>query len=319
MSRQVRRVVDIFSGAGMLSAGFSRVGFRPTYAIDLDARAVASYNQNVAPVAIAGDATVPVAVRADVLLAGPPCQGFSTLGRRDKRDARNALSATIADWAAATHASVVVVENVPPFLESAHWKRLRAGLEDIGYEIGVWTLDAHRYGSGQRRTRSFTIASRIGLPNAPEAKPGSVVLRDVLRRIRTRDRMHVWPQHSPLTLRRLKRIPNGGDKRDLMRVAPSLCPPSWFRIGPQATDVWGRMRWDRPANTIRCEFQNPSKGRYIHPDDDRVLSLREGARLQGVPDGWDFVGGPVSIARQIGNGVPLELGSAVAARIAELF
>lgn len=79
------------------------------------------------------------------------------------------------------------------------------------------------------------------------------------------------------------------------------------------------MRWDRPANTIRCEFQNPSKGRYIHPDFDRVLSLCEGARLQGLPDSWFFEGGPTSVARQIGNGVPLALGIAVGRRVASLF
>ena len=75
---------------------------------------------------------------------------------------------------------------------------------------------------------------------------------------------------------------------------------------------------DKPANTLRCTFQNPSKGRYLHPTEDRVLSLREGARLQGVPDDWTFVGKPYPVARQIGNGVPVPLARAVATQVMAL-
>src|SRR3546814_6594774 len=82
-----------------------------------------------------------------------------------------------------------------------------------------------------------------------------------------------------------------------MRLAPELCPPSWERVGCQATDVWGRIDPDQPSNTIRCTFQNPSKGRYLHPIENRTLSLREGARLQGVPDCWTFAGRPYPVAR----------------------
>jgi len=116
----------------------------------------------------------------------------------------------------------------------------------------------------------------------------------------------------------MRLIPTGGDKRDLMRAAPDLCPPSWRQVGCQATDVWGRIDPDKPANTLRCAFQNPSKGRYIHPTANRVISLREGARLQGVPDAWHFVGRNYPVARQIGNGVPVPLARAVAGSIRQL-
>lgn len=97
-----------------------------------------------------------------------------------------------------------------------------------------------------------------------------------------------------------------------MRSAPSLAPSSWWRVRCQATDVWGRMLWDEPANTLRTALQNPSKGRYIHPERHRVISLREAARLHSVPDSWTFVGTHYQVARQIGNGVPWQLGRAVA-------
>ncbi len=318
-NRDCVRVVDLFCGAGMLSAGFSRVGFRPIFAIDVDSNAVTSFNLNVAPVAVCDDVSAARQIRCDVLLAGPPCQGFSTLGRRDGRDQRNDLSLCIVEWTVATGARVVVIENVPPFLESPQWRRVRHDLEGQGFETTVWTIDAYAVGAPQHRTRSFTIASKLGMPPEPRHAARKRQLADAIHSISANDPMHVWPRHSELTKCRLRRIPAGGDKRDLMRKAPELCPPSWFRLGPQATDVWGRMRWDRPANTLRCEFQNPSKGRYIHPTKNRVISLREGARLQGVPDKWLFSGGPGAIARQIGNGVPLQLGTAVARRIAELF
>jgi DNA (cytosine-5)-methyltransferase 1 len=129
--------------------------------------------------------------------------------------------------------------------------------------------------------------------------------------------MHIWPKPVGIAAERIALVPPKGDKRDIVIMAPKLCPPSWFKIGCQATDAWGRIDPDEPANTIRCTFQNPSKGRYLHPTEDRVLSLREGARLQGVPDHWIFEGRPYPVARQIGNGVPVPLAAAVGRRIAE--
>jgi DNA (cytosine-5)-methyltransferase 1 len=110
----------------------------------------------------------------------------------------------------------------------------------------------------------------------------------------------------------------GGDKRDVMRYAPELTPPSWWRLRCQVTDAWGRMEWDRPSNTIRTALQNPSKGRYIHPEQHRVISLREAARLHTIPDGWRFAGSPKQVARQIGNSVPPSLGRAVARAVNEV-
>jgi DNA (cytosine-5)-methyltransferase 1 len=143
----------------------------------------------------------------------------------------------------------------------------------------------------------------------PPSEAAAIVIS---KPIASGDVMHYWPTPSRLAFDRISRIPAGGDKRDLMRSNPELCPESWFDIGCHATDVWGRMRLDGPSNTLRCTFQNPSKGRYVHPIDNRVLSLREGARLQGIPDEWTFAGTPLSVTRQIGNGVPVQLATAVA-------
>lgn len=262
-------------------------------------------------------------ISCGILLAGPPCQGFSTLGKRDHHDERNSLSLCVADWSKECQPDVVVVENVPPFLESRYWKLLKRRMRAQGYESTEWILNAADFGAPQLRVRAFAIFSRIGLPEKPE--PTVQRHRTVAEAFQglapspDDTGLHVAPTPGALAMSRFKLIPPKGDKRDVMRLAPELCPPSWMRIGTQATDVWGRVDPDAPANTLRCSFQNASKGRYVHPTENRVLTLREGARLQGIPDSWEFHGDRMSIARQIGNGVPLALGRAVAASVARLF
>ena len=310
-------LIDMFSGAGLFSAGFVQRGFRPVKAVDLSREAVASYNRNLPPVAIAASVTeIDDVPAADVLIAGPPCQGFSTLGRQDPLDVRNALALQVPRWADASGADVVVVENVPPFLASPQWRQLAGELEALGYAIDTWILDAVDFGAPQLRRRAFTVASRIGAidPPAPTGAR-SAAGPAIARPIAAGDPLHVWPTPTGVAARRIPLVPPRGDKRDVLRLAPELCPPSWERVGCQATDVWGRIDPDLPANTIRCTFQNPSKGRYLHPTEHRTLSLREGARLQGVPDDWTFVGRPYPVARQIGNGVPVPLASAVAGAV----
>ncbi len=256
----------------------------------------------------------------DVLIAGPPCQGFSTLGRRDPSDFRNELGLAILPWVRACRPAVVVVENVPPFIRSPQGALLRSGLADLGFRsVETWELEASDYGTPQRRRRAFTVASRRRPLHAPEPMGTKAIAGAAFRPVPEGDPMHVWPVHGGVAAERIRLVPPNGDKRDIMRIRPDICPPSWMRMGTTATDVWGRIDPTRPANTLRCTFQNPSKGRYLHPEEDRVISLREGARLQGIPDSWILEGRPYPVARQIGNGVPIPLAEAVATAILEHF
>ncbi len=305
---------DLYAGAGLFSFGMKSAGFTPAFAVELSSDAAQSYRRNLSDCVInASAAEVHDVGAVDVLIAGPPCQGFSTLGRRDPLDARNDLCLAILPWVDRVVPKVVVVENVPPFVRSTHWGLLAAGLRSRGFQLAVWELDAADYGAPQLRKRAFTVASAIGPIAPPVAAATKVSAGTALFEtpLDDHDPMHYWPTPSELAMRRFSLIPANGDKRDLLRLAPELCPPSWRQIGCQATDVWGRIDPKVPANTIRCTFQNPSKGRYLHPIENRVISLREGARLQGVPDSWIFAGKPYPIARQIGNGVPIPLGAAV--------
>lgn len=310
-------VVDLFAGAGVFSHAFDREGFRVLRAVELDRNAAATYAANLGNHVVVGDVRrLDPEGTCDVLIAGPPCQGFSTLGKRRGDDPRNRLSYEVVRWAKAMRPSVIVIENVTAFLTSPQWRVVTSRLRALGYQTASMVLDAAEFGAAQRRRRSFTFAylDRLETPRRARGRKTRTV-RDAIGHLPLVPdgvNHHVAPVPSALARARIEVIPAGGDKRDVMRQAPGLAPRSWWRSRVEITDVWGRMSWDRPCNTLRTALLNPSKGRYIHPEAHRVISLREAACLQTIPDSWRFVGTPWQIARQIGNSVPPALGRAVA-------
>ena len=316
-------VVDLFAGAGLFSCAFKQAGFRVMRAVEIDAVAAATYSANLGDhVEVSDVAKATPRGRCDVLIAGPPCQGFSTLGRRQADDPRNALSLEVVRWAERLHPKVVVIENVAAFLDSSAWHRVVRRLQSTGFHVESFVLNAFDYGCPQIRRRSFTVAHRGGEEiSVPRRRRKLKTVREAWRGLpSTPDgkNHHYAPAPSDVALARMKVIPSGGDKRDVMERAPHLAPPSWWRLSCEVTDAWGRMEWGKPSNTLRTALQNASKGRYIHPEQHRVISLREAARLHSIPDGWQFVGLPTQIARQIGNSVPPALGRAVAGSVFRL-
>jgi DNA (cytosine-5)-methyltransferase 1 len=317
-------VIDLFAGAGLLSHAFLREGFQIVDAVERERWATETYAHNVgAHVRLADIERIRPTGKCDAIISGPPCQGFSTLGKRDCNDPRNFLSVYVARWTRVLKPKVVVIENVAAFLKAPVWTYLSDLFGKMGYSVSAHVLDAVNFGCPQRRLRSFTIASRIGDPvMRPVVRAYPKNVREAWHGLPARPDNQNWhyaPTPSSLALARMKVIPEGGDKRDIMRRAAHLTPPSWWKVSGDVTDVWGRMEWQEPSNTIRTAFINPSKGRYIHPEQNRVISLREGARLQSIPDGWEFIGVPYQISRQIGNSVPLPLGRAVARAVRRLF
>jgi DNA (cytosine-5)-methyltransferase 1 len=310
-------VIELFSGAGLFGYAFREAGFRLQMAYERDPVAAATYARNVGEDVKICDLTKQKPEgRADVLISGPPCQGYSSLGRRDPDDPRNALALVIPDWAFATGARIAIVENVAPFLKSPAWKRIRKRFETARYETFFWIIDAADFGAPQRRVRSFTVFSKIGRPNLEAySKTKRNTVREAFNGLPPfpcRDIQHFALPRSEFALRRIRLIPEGGDIRDVARRARHLVPPSWFRTRGKIIDIWGRMRWDQTAPTIRTGFLNPSRGRFLHPEEHRPISFREGARLQMVPDEFQFEGTAEQIARQIGNGVSLGVGSTMA-------
>lgn len=317
------KVIELFSGAGLFGCAFQREGFHLSAAYEWDSVAASTYARNLGTHIKVCDLTkARPEGRADILIAGPPCQGFSSLGRRDPDDPRNSMALIIPDWAFATDAQIVVVENVAPFLKSPVWSRLKQRFEKAKYETFTWVLDAADFGAPQRRVRSFTVFSKLGAPPLESfLLPERQTVRQAfagLPKKPCRDIQHFTLPRSEFALRRIRLVPEGGDIRDVAKVARHLVPPSWFRTKGKIIDIWGRMRWDDVSPTIRTGFLNPSRGRFLHPEEDRPISFREGARLQMVPDDFMFNGTPEQMARQIGNGVSLGVGRAMACAVAEL-
>lgn len=314
-------VVDLFSGAGLFSYGFVKEGFQVIRAIEMNDLACATYAANLGSHIECADVQIAQPRgRCDVLIAGPPCQGFSTLNIRRARDPRNLLSLEVVRWARVLRPRVVVVENVAAFLLSPVWGQLAKELEGLGYDVAASEHNALDYGVPQLRRRSFTVATRGGItiPNPKPLRGGFKTVQECwegLAREPNGVNLHMAPKPSEIALARMKVIPYGGDKRDVMRNAPNITPRSWWEVKCQATDVWGRLWWDRPANTLRTTLQNPSKGRYLHPEQHRAISLREAARLHSIPDEWTFVGRPYPVAKQIGNSVPPRLARSIARAI----
>lgn len=327
-------VVDLFSGAGGMTAGFVAGGFEPIFAVEVDADAAETYRANFGPHVVerpiesVRDEELP---HAEVVIGGPPCQGFSPLGRMTGDGSNSALNGLWRQYAralAVIEPSVFVLENVPQLLGSAEYRGLVRFVEDLGYRVEAATLNAAQHNVPQKRRRAIVVGSRIGEPRLPQPSPSTTpsVLDAIghlptpvgggeeLRRgghVSGHD-LHFRRNPRPISLKRYRLIPAGGNRFDLMRRSPGLTPRCWLDKPTGSTDVFGRLVWTEPALTIRTEFFKPEKGRYLHPDQDRAITHLEAALLQTFPEDFVWSGTKLSVARQIGNAVPVRLAEAVA-------
>ena len=298
------------------------MGFKVKQAVEIDPAAAQTYVANVSrEVTLADARKVRPCGRCEVLIATPPCQSYSSLNRRRSNERGSDLCLEVGRWASTTRPKIVVVENVPQFLKSPACNRMIGDLEKQRFEVVTMTVNARDFGVPQNRVRALVIASKVGQPNLdacvfPAARSVEWALDGLVLQPDGRNN-HVAPIPSPQCLARIRLIPKGGDIRDLHQLRPDLVPLGWTKTKGKIIDIWGRLSMEKPSNTVRTEFQHPSRGRYIHPTEDRVISLREAARLQSVPDRFHFFGYSVEISRQIGNAVPFFLGGAVARAVRE--
>lgn len=310
-------VIDLFAGAGFFGYAFAKSGYSVIASYEKDSTAAATNALNSSSKIVVTDLsnTRPVG-RCDVLISGPPCQGFSSLGLRLSDDPRNALCLVIPKWAEITKPRVVVVENVPAFIKSATWTAMARRLAKLGFASETWILNARDFGVAQNRVRSISIFTKCGMPriDIPHLSVRTSVREALanLPKFPQKRIQHFTLPPTDLMLRRFRLVPYGGDIRDIQKVDPTLVPTSWFNVRDKIVDIWGRLTWEGISNTIRTGFLNPSRGRFGHPDEDRPISFREAARLQSMPDEFAFSGVPKWMSRHIGNGVPLKLGKAVA-------
>jgi len=263
----------------------------------------------------------------DVLISCAPCTGFSQKNSRNhlEDDPRNGLVERTGDFVAELMPEFLVMENVKELLngnQRHHFENLSVGLRGLGYHLWGQVHDLAEYGLPQRRVRALVIAWRDGVVDPlPDGDCDRRTVRETIGHLPSieggkqhpDDPMHVVPANTKKVLDRIRAIPrDGGSWGDVMRD-PNLTTeekrylliPSMFRARPgQFPDVYGRLAWDEPAVTITRECAHVGNGRYVHPEQDRLLSVREMALLQGFPPDYYFEGPLTSKYNQIGDAVP---------------
>jgi DNA (cytosine-5)-methyltransferase 1 len=324
-------VVDLFCGAGGFALGFHRAGgYSCVLALDHDVDSTETFSLNFpsARVITADVRNVDFAdTRADVIVAGPPCQGFSTLNRSRANDARNALVFEVLRACDQAGARAVVVENVPPFLDAPEGRRLLTQLRQRGFGTRSGVVNAADYGVAQRRLRALVVGLRGRAAVWPRPSHSDDPASGLPRHRTVADALALLPPnpdgrgwHRPYDLtnaamaERYRAVPEGGSRRDLPSDLTLDCWVDTRGYG----DVLGRLHWRRPATTVRTEFHRPEKGRFLHPTEHRPLTPREAARLQSFPDSFAFPETQTltSVARQIGNAIPPRLAQAIARELA---
>jgi DNA (cytosine-5)-methyltransferase 1 len=389
------KFASLFCGCGGFDLGFIQEGYESVVAYDNDSNAVATYNHNFSHPAELFDLNSPDADFShikdiDVLLAGPPCQGFSTAGKRRLDDPRNQLILRAAEIAVSVRPKVFIVENVRGIIAGSHktyWDELQEKLKQSGYNLVEFCIDARSIGIAQMRKRVILIAW-LGKkkPNIELPTENPKTLKDVIRDSRIRkclnhnpkyftqesrlaliatrikpgqklsnvrngnSSVHTWdiPEvfgsvnkkergllEFMLTARRQRRVRDVGDADPLPvnfiannfkafanATLMSLNRKGYVRQINKCYDLkhtfngkYRRLRWDEPSYTVDTRFGNPIY--FLHPEENRGLTVREAARIQGFPDNFEFLGEENVQYRMIGNAVPPAMSQWVARTIRE--
>lgn len=315
---------DLFSGCGGLTLGLRQAGFKVIGAADIDALAVETYRANhnhvkvwetdVQSLSVSEVKTRLKLKRGELdLLAGcPPCEGFSSMrtlnGARQIEDPRNNLVFEFLRFVRELLPKAIMMENVPGLAGDermvSFWKELRL----LGYEGEHRVLDAADYGVPQRRRRMILLAGRFGPLDFVRKSDGRVTVEHAIGTLPpsgdSGDPLHDIPERRSARIMDLIRsIPkDGGSRTDLAEEHQLDCHKNCNGF----KDVYGRMTWRGVAPTITGGCFNPSKGRFLHPDQHRAITLREAALLQTFPEDYFFSlrRGKSPAAELIGNALP---------------
>ena len=316
--------VDLFSGCGGLTVGLKMAGFRVLGAVDVDPLSIKTYEANHADVTLwqadirdlepteVGSELGLVKGDLDLLTGCPPCQGFSTMrtlnGAFVIEDPRNDLLFEFLRFVEELLPRIVMVENVPGLAGDGRFSVFCDRMKKIGYLGDHRILDAAEYGVPQRRKRLIYLAGLgFEIPFAAGARERRTVrdaIGDLPKAGESGDPVHDIPERrAARTMQLIRRIPrDGGSRTDLPEEDQLECHK---RCGG-FKDVYGRMSWGNVAPTITSGCFNPSKGRFLHPEEDRAITMREAALLQGFPHRYKFptTGNKSAIALMIGNALP---------------
>ena len=342
------RVVDLFAGAGGLSLAAQNAGCVIEFAIEYGKHAASTYRKNFCrgddvttlyeqdildtdPHALAEkhfDSDNP----CDLVLGGPPCQGFSTHRIKDAGvdDPRNALTFRYIEFVEALRPKAFLMENVPGILWPRHAHYLDEffnAILEAGYILmEPIKLDARDYGVPQRRKRVFflgfhkdiSVERLIWPPNSTHTPEGTNGLKvwvncaDAFKKAPKGDSNSIHMNHGSALINAFEKTPlNGGSRKDSGRVLKCHKKHDGHK------DVYGRIDKSKPAPTMTTACINPSKGRFVHPSEHHGITVRQAARIQTFPDNFIFDGGLIAAGQQVGNAVPIKLGEALIFHIVE--
>jgi len=340
------QVVDFFCGCGGMSLGFAAISrispfFNLIGGCDIDSDACKSYTRNFNVPALAIDLR---SLENDdtklldfmdnlegydnrkplITIGCPPCQGFTSHKKKswNIEDERNTLVGQFASVAVDLDSECVVMENVPEMLSKRYWNHFEEAktiLQNAGYVVHQAIYNAAKFRVPQERFRTIVIAMKRDflLPEPLVTPDEYVTVREAIGhlpkvnpgQVHPGDKFHRSARHRKSTIETIRAVPHDGGSRPV-------------GIGPKCLDrvrgfydVYGRLFWDKPSITITHYARNPASGRFVHPDQDRGLTMREAALLQSFPMGFEFVGSFDSIFKQIGEAVPPRLACGVATNV----
>lgn len=339
------KCIDCFSGAGGLCLGLIKAGFDVLYSFDIDPNSIASINanplyfkghraevqdiNNINPLELLKSFNLKPG-ELDLLAGGPPCQGFSVQRIGSDFDERNHLVEEYISKVIAVRPKMFILENVPGIEGKRGHDILHRALkqvEDNGYYIHEQILDAQDYGVPQRRRRVVIVGERCdhtqSLFQYPTPHTCKVTVRETIANLP--EPPADGSEHPDVSLHRRDRLSAKNIAR-LQHLKPGqgrdFLPPELLadchKISSQKIghrNVYGRMPWDDVAPTITARFDSFTRGMFGHPQQDRSISLREGALLQTFPKDFVFCGNKVEIARQIGNAVPVNMAKEIGLQI----
>lgn len=330
--------IDLFAGCGGMTEGLFAAGYKVVAAIEIDPNAARAYRANHGRRGV-------VLYEKDIrqvdphdiepllggeplhLLAGcPPCQGFSTMRRKNKRgakrDARNRLIWEYVRFVKSLMPVTIMLENVPALAEYTEFKRAVTQLKNLGYIINYGSVNVARYGVPQRRKRLVLVGSLLGIVEPAAGNDHTVTVRDAIGNMPlpqdSDDLLHqMFPHHTAHIQEQIRLTPHDGGSR--LDLPEKYILPCHRKEGIGFKDVYGRLAWDKVSSTITGGCLNPSKGRFLHPEQDRCISAREAAMLQTFPQKYIFPADlPRSaIALMIGNALPPVFCKIQAQKIAE--
>lgn len=339
--------IDSFSGAGGLGLGLQRAGFDIRLSFDIDDICIKTIKENekyFSHPAVAADISDMLNGRAlelcklkrgelFLLAGGPPCQGFSIQRRGSDIDSRNQLVFKYALLVEELYPKYFVMENVTGIAGKRGktiLEQLLDELKSIGYEVHINLLDAQDYGVPQRRKRYIIVGERTDMGihfEYPKPTGEHRTVKDVIGSLPEPPLdgsdypgipLHRRDKLSDINLKRIKALKQGQGRAFLPDELLADCHKIDSSIIGYR-NVYGRMEWNDVAPTITARFDSFTRGKFGHPEQDRSISLREGALLQTFPTDFKFIGNKVDIARQIGNAVPPVLAEQIGRSIIESY